>query len=87
MTEIPLRWQTISALSRRIHNGSLSPVALMEHLLHRIETPSPHAPAGPMRPLTMPMPMLPSGRHRCVVALAWCPEPRGASASVEGDRS
>ena len=38
MTEIPLHWQTISELSRRIHNGSLSPVALMEHLLHRVET-------------------------------------------------
>jgi Asp-tRNA(Asn)/Glu-tRNA(Gln) amidotransferase A subunit family amidase len=38
MTEIPLHWQTISELSRRIHNGSLSPVALMEHLLNRIET-------------------------------------------------
>ena len=37
MTEIPLHWQTISELSRRIHNGSLSPVALMEHLLHRVE--------------------------------------------------
>jgi len=37
MTEIPLHWQTLSELSRRIHNGSLSPVALMEYLLHRIE--------------------------------------------------
>jgi Asp-tRNA(Asn)/Glu-tRNA(Gln) amidotransferase A subunit family amidase len=37
MTEIPLHWQTISELSRRIHNGSLSPVALMEHLLQRVE--------------------------------------------------
>ena len=37
MTEIPLHWQTISELSRRIHNGSLSPVALMEHLLNRVE--------------------------------------------------
>jgi aspartyl-tRNA(Asn)/glutamyl-tRNA(Gln) amidotransferase subunit A len=37
MTEIPLHWQTISELSRRIHNGSLSPVELMEHLLNRIE--------------------------------------------------
>lgn len=38
MTEIPLHWQTISELSRRIHNGSLSPVELMEHLLNRVET-------------------------------------------------
>jgi aspartyl-tRNA(Asn)/glutamyl-tRNA(Gln) amidotransferase subunit A len=37
MTDIPLHWQTISELSRRIHNGSLSPVALTEHLLARIE--------------------------------------------------
>jgi aspartyl-tRNA(Asn)/glutamyl-tRNA(Gln) amidotransferase subunit A len=37
MTEIPLHWQTISERSRRIPNGSLSPVALMEHLLNRIE--------------------------------------------------
>ena len=37
MTEIPLHSQTISELSRRIHNGSLSPVELMEHLLNRVE--------------------------------------------------
>jgi Asp-tRNA(Asn)/Glu-tRNA(Gln) amidotransferase A subunit family amidase len=37
MTEIPLHWPTISELSRRIHTGSLSPVALMEHLFHRVE--------------------------------------------------
>src|SRR5215471_6350372 len=37
MTEIPLHWQTISELSRRIHNGILSPVELMEHLLNRVE--------------------------------------------------
>ena len=37
MTEIPLHWQTISELSRRIHNGSLSPVEIMEHLLNRVE--------------------------------------------------
>ena len=37
MTDIPLHWQTISELSRRIHNGSLSPVELTEHLLARID--------------------------------------------------
>jgi aspartyl-tRNA(Asn)/glutamyl-tRNA(Gln) amidotransferase subunit A len=37
MAEIPLHWQPISELSRRIHNGSLSPVELMEHLLKRVE--------------------------------------------------
>ena len=37
MTDTPLHWQTIGELSRRIHNGSLSPVELMEHLLARVE--------------------------------------------------
>lgn len=41
MAETPLHWQTISALSRQIHSGALSPVALMEHLLARVEALDP----------------------------------------------
>ena len=37
MADIPLHWQTISALSEQIHRGDLSPVDLMEHLLARAE--------------------------------------------------
>lgn len=37
MADTPLHWQTISELSAQIHNGSLSPVELMEHLLNRVE--------------------------------------------------
>jgi aspartyl-tRNA(Asn)/glutamyl-tRNA(Gln) amidotransferase subunit A len=37
MAAIPLHWQTISALSQQIHDGTLSPVELMEHLLARVE--------------------------------------------------
>ncbi len=37
MSETPLHWHTISALSRQIHDGALSPVDLMEHLLARVE--------------------------------------------------
>jgi aspartyl-tRNA(Asn)/glutamyl-tRNA(Gln) amidotransferase subunit A len=33
MADTPLHWQTISSLSEQIHNGTLSPLALMEHLL------------------------------------------------------
>lgn len=37
MTDTPLHWQTITSLSEQIHNGNLSPVALAEYLLERIE--------------------------------------------------
>lgn len=37
MADTPLHWQTITALSQQIHNGTLSPVELMEHLLQRVE--------------------------------------------------
>jgi len=37
MTESPLHWQTISELSQRIQSGTLSPVALTEHCLSRLE--------------------------------------------------
>lgn len=37
MATTPLHWQTITELSRQIHNGTLSPVDLAEHLLARIE--------------------------------------------------
>src|SRR5215813_569869 len=37
MTESPLHWQTISELSQRIQSGMLSPVALTEHCLTRLE--------------------------------------------------
>ena len=37
MAETPLHWQTITALSRHIHDGTLSPVDLMTHLLNRVE--------------------------------------------------
>ncbi|MEE8303202.1 MAG: amidase [Candidatus Tectomicrobia bacterium] len=37
MSETPLHWQTITTLSQQIHRGTLSPVALMEHLLDRAE--------------------------------------------------
>lgn len=37
MADLPLHWQSITALSEQIHNGALSPVALAEHLLDRIE--------------------------------------------------
>ena len=37
MTDLPLHWQRITELSEQIHNGILSPVALAEHLLDRIE--------------------------------------------------
>ena len=37
MTDTPLHWQTLSALSQQIHSGALSPVELMEHLLARVE--------------------------------------------------
>jgi aspartyl-tRNA(Asn)/glutamyl-tRNA(Gln) amidotransferase subunit A len=36
MADLPLHWQNITALSQQIHNGTLSPVALVEHLLDRI---------------------------------------------------
>ena len=38
MTTAPLHWQTIRQLSEQIHNGRLSPVDLMEHLLGRVES-------------------------------------------------
>ena len=37
MSDTPLHWQTITTLSQQIHRGTLSPVALMEHLLDRAE--------------------------------------------------
>lgn len=37
MVDTPLHWLTISELSQRIRQGSLSPVALTEHLLARLE--------------------------------------------------
>src|SRR5438876_4376389 len=37
MTESSLHWQTISELSQRIQSGALSPVALTEHCLARLE--------------------------------------------------
>ncbi len=37
MSDTPLHWQTIGALSAQIHNGTVSPVELMEHLLARVE--------------------------------------------------
>lgn len=41
MADTPLHWQPIHVLSRRIHDGTLSPVALMEHLLDRAEALTP----------------------------------------------
>jgi aspartyl-tRNA(Asn)/glutamyl-tRNA(Gln) amidotransferase subunit A len=41
MSDTPLHWLTIGELSRRIHDGSLSPVTLMEHLLDRTEALNP----------------------------------------------
>ena len=38
MTAAPLHWQTIRQLSEQIHNGQLSPVDLMEHLLDRVQS-------------------------------------------------
>src|SRR5215813_10954144 len=38
MTETPLHWLTISELSQRIRQGTLSPVELTEHMLSRLET-------------------------------------------------
>jgi aspartyl-tRNA(Asn)/glutamyl-tRNA(Gln) amidotransferase subunit A len=37
MSDTPLHWQPIEVLSKRIHDGSLLPVALMEHFLDRAE--------------------------------------------------
>lgn len=37
MADQPLHWQSMTALSEQIHHGTLSPVALAEHLLDRIE--------------------------------------------------
>ncbi len=37
MPETPLHWQTISELSQRIHNRTLSPVELTEYFLARLE--------------------------------------------------
>jgi aspartyl-tRNA(Asn)/glutamyl-tRNA(Gln) amidotransferase subunit A len=36
MTDIPLHWQTISELARRLQSGTLSPVELTEHYLARL---------------------------------------------------
>ncbi|MDP6707460.1 MAG: amidase [Alphaproteobacteria bacterium] len=41
MAEIPLHWLPITELSRKIHDGALSPVALMEGLLTRAEAIDP----------------------------------------------
>ena len=41
MSVTDLHWQPVSVLSRLIHEGSLSPVSLMEHLLERAETLDP----------------------------------------------
>ena len=38
MTAAPLHWQTIRQLSEQIHNGQLSPIELMEHLLDRVRS-------------------------------------------------
>mgnify|MGYP001427816396 CR=1 FL=1 len=37
MLDTPLHWLSIGTLSRMIHDGSLSPVAVMEHFLGRVE--------------------------------------------------
>jgi aspartyl-tRNA(Asn)/glutamyl-tRNA(Gln) amidotransferase subunit A len=37
MADLPLHWQRITTLSKQIHDGTLSPVTLAEHLLDRIE--------------------------------------------------
>src|SRR5262245_30340925 len=37
MTETPLHWFTMSELSQRIRQGTLSPVELTEHMLSRLE--------------------------------------------------
>ena len=37
MADIPAHWRSIAVLSEQIHNRSLSPVELMEHLLARAE--------------------------------------------------
>jgi aspartyl-tRNA(Asn)/glutamyl-tRNA(Gln) amidotransferase subunit A len=37
MAATPLHWQTISTLSQQIHDGTLSPVEIMEHLLAHVE--------------------------------------------------
>ena len=37
MPDRPLHWQPINVLSQRIHDGSLSPVTVMEHFLKRAE--------------------------------------------------
>lgn len=37
MAEAPLHWDSMSTLSQHIHQGTLSPVDLMEHLLARVD--------------------------------------------------
>jgi aspartyl-tRNA(Asn)/glutamyl-tRNA(Gln) amidotransferase subunit A len=41
MSEAPLHWRSIATLSEQIHDGSLSPVTLMEHLHDRAEALNP----------------------------------------------
>ena len=41
MSEAPLHWRSIATLSKQIHDGSLSPVTLMEHLHDRAEALNP----------------------------------------------
>jgi aspartyl-tRNA(Asn)/glutamyl-tRNA(Gln) amidotransferase subunit A len=41
MPDTPLHWQPMEVLSKRIHDGSLSPVTLMEHFLDRAESLNP----------------------------------------------
>ena len=53
MSDTPLHWLTVSALSRRIHDGSLSPVTLMEHLLDRAEALNPALGAFQLIPRAM----------------------------------
>lgn len=37
MTDTPLHWQTISALSQSIRSGALSPTELTERFVQRLE--------------------------------------------------
>jgi aspartyl-tRNA(Asn)/glutamyl-tRNA(Gln) amidotransferase subunit A len=53
MPDTALHWLTVSALSRRIHEGSLSPVTLMEHFLDRAEALNPTLGAFQLIPRAM----------------------------------
>jgi hypothetical protein len=88
--------RSLTALAQRLGISEADAATVVTHG----DPTFPHATPG--RPLTTPVSMLPSARHRrrvcattstaamehpSLMDLAWCPVPRGASLSVEGDRS